>query len=342
VVDWQVVPTTPPDQYFTPDFTNPVIADGQLYVVNRYWFGPNEASPDQHLLRAYDTTTGDERWAFTIPQGPGRSVPTRPAIGDGVVLVGQGRRLHAVGIAEGSEAWSRRLDGAIDAIYPTRDRTYVKAHWSVVALNARSERTWTREFDAFPETLARGNDNLYVAAGRRLLALNPATGDVRWQRMLPAVAGGYAVKSLVTVADGVFALQNGGDLHAFSETGTHVRHADGRYRSLSTDGSRLYARTEGTLRALAVTTGTKEWEVRCEDLADCDSAGGFRKPVVTDTALYSSHSSGRLVAVRPTTGTVLWTLDAPTDFDHLSLGSDAIYGVGFEFEPLVKLRSSEA
>jgi hypothetical protein len=49
-----------------------------------------------------------------------------------------------------------------------------------------------------------------------------------------------------------------------------------------------------------------------------------------------------LVAVRPTTGTVLWTLDAPTDFDHLSLGSDAIYGVGFEFEPLVKLRSSEA
>lgn len=339
-VDWQVVPSTPPDQSFSPDFTVPVINDDRLYTVNRLWFGPNEEGPDQHFLRAYDTATGDELWEFTIPAESGRDIPTRPAIGDDVVLVGQGQRLHAVGIAEGVEQWSRELDESIEAVYPTRDQTFVKTNRSVVALNSDAAHAWTKKFEAFPETLAQGTANLYVTVSRRLLALDPTTGDVRWSQMLPAVDGGYAAKNLITVADGVFALQHSGDLYAFSKTGRQVWQADDQYGSLSTDGSRLYATAEDILRAFAVTTGDRLWELRCEDVKDCNSSGSFRKPVVTDSALYASHSSGRLVAVRPNNGTVLWSLEAPTDFDNLSLGPDAIYGVGFEFDPLVKLQPS--
>lgn len=343
VVDWQIVPKTPSDRPFTPNFTTPVIADGRLYTVKKHRFGANQASPDEHFLRAYDTSTGDERWEFTIPQGSGRSLPTRPAIGDEVVLVGRGQRLHAVGMAEGSEAWSQEFDKVIDAVYPMQDRTYVKAGWSLVTLNANTDRAWTKEFDAFPEILAQGPDNLYVAASRRLLALDPTTGNVRWQQTLPTVEGGYAIKRLITVAAGVFALQASGDLYAFSNTGRQVWHADDQYRSLSTDGSRVYARTmsEGMLRALAVPTGKPVWEVRCQDLPECESEGSFHKPVLTDTALYTSYSSGRVVAVRPTDGTIIWTVAGPTDFAHLSLGSDAIYGVGFGMDPLVKLRAAE-
>lgn len=340
MVDWQVVPTNPYEDRYTPEFTKPVIADGRLYTVNRLRFSTMVERPDRQFLRAYDATTGEELWEYAFQHGNSAFLPPSPVVGDGVVLVGHDQRLRAIGPAEGNEMWRRNLGEVIHAVYPGVDRTYVRAHRSVVAVNGNDTRAWTKEFEEFPGALARGDDNLYVAVSRRVLALDPATGDVRWRQTLPAVGGGHGVRSLVTVAGGVFVLQNSGDLYAFSGGGERIWRADDRCDSLSTDGSRLYAGTKGTLRALAVATGKKVWELRCGDLAGCDSASRFGKPAVTDSALYASLDSGLLAAVRPDDGTVLWSLDETTGFEHLALGSDAVYGVGSEDEPLVRLRPS--
>lgn len=343
VIDWQVDPTVPPDQdAYAPDFTEPVIAEGRLYTVNRLRITPEVERPEAHFLRAFDPETGEQAWEYTIEQGSGREIPTSPAVGDGVVFVGQGKRLHAVDPGTETTAWSRTFAESIDAVYPCRDWTYVQAHHSIVALAPDTERRWTKEFDSVPDTIATGTDNLYLTVSRQLVALDPTTGDVRWQQSLPAVEGGYAVKDLVAVEGGVFALQHSGDLHAYNTSGERVWGGEDRYQSISTDGVRLYAGGEGLLRALAVGTGATVWEVACEDIADCAGDSTFRKPVLTDTALYTSLTSGRLLAVRPTEGTIRWGFDAPMDGMHLSLGSEAIYAIGGELDPLVKLQAPEA
>lgn len=112
--------------------------------------------------------------------------------------------------------------------------------------------------------------------------------------------------------------------------------ADGAYQSLTSGGSRLFAGIEGVLRALCSKTGERMWEPTRDDLADCAAGSFFGKPALTDSAPYTSLDTGRLIAVRPTDGTVRWSLEEPTDFKHLSLGSDALSGVGVGSEPLVK------
>lgn len=333
--EWRIEPSVPPDQTrYTPEFTTPVIADGRLYTVNRLRFGTNVERPDRHFLRAYDAATGDERWERAIRHGSASSVPTNPAVGDRVVLVGHDRMLRAVGLASGTEAWRRTLGEPVHAVYPGRDRTYVRAHRSVVAIEATNELAW------FPGALARGDRNLYVAVSRRVLAFDPATGDLRWRRTLPAGDGGYGVRRLVTVAGGVLALQHSGDLYALTETRKEVWRADDRYDSMATDGTRVYAVTNGTLRSLDVVTGTRQWERRCADIAGCDPTGRFGQPVVTDGALYATLDPGGLVAVRPDDGTVRWRLDGTTNAQRLALGTDAIYGVGGRDDPLVRFGRS--
>lgn len=341
-VDWQVSPTTPPDQdHHPPDFTVPVIADGLLYTVNRLRATPEVERPEGHFLRAYDTTTGEAVWEYTVDHGSGTALPTPPAVGNGVVWVGQAERLHAVGMADGTEVESQQLPAPIDAIYPTRDRTYVTAGSSIVTVDPNTERIWTKQFETAPVTLAKGTDKLYAAVSRRVLALDPATGDPRWHKPLPAGGNEYTVNHLVTVAGGVLVLQHNGTLSTFTQTGTRGWRADGAYQSLSTDGSRVFAGMEDGLRALRSKTGERVWELTCDDLADCAAGSFFGKPAVTDSALYTSLDTGHLVAVRPTDATVLWSLEEPTGFKHLSLGSDALYGVGFESEPLVKLHGQK-
>lgn len=342
VIDWQVEPSVPPDEdHNAPEFTAAVIADGRVYTVNRLRVTPEIQRPEAHFLRAFDTTTGEEVWEYTIEHGSGRDIPTWPAVGDGVVFVGQEDRLYAVGLASGTEAWSRTFAEPIDAIYPSRAWTYVQAHHSIVALAADTEQRWSKEFESVPDTLATGTDTMYVTVSRQLFALDPPTGDVRWNKPLPAVGDGDAVKDLVAVEGGVFALQHSGDLYAYDTSGTRVWRSDARYQSIATDGERLYAGSEGLLRALAVGTGRPVWEVACEDVAECEADSTFRKPVVTEGAVYTSLPSGRLIAVRPTEGTIRWGLDTTMDVMHLSLGPDGIYTGGGELDPLVKLQAPE-
>ena len=342
VIDWQVDPTVPPDQdHYAPEFTEPVIADGRLYTVNRLRITPEVERPEAHFLRVFDTTTGEQAWEYPIEQGPDRGMPTSPAVGDGVVLVGQGTELYAVDPGTETEAWSRTFAEPIDAVYPSRDWTFVNAHHSIVALAPDTEQRWTKDVDSVPDAMATGTDAVYVAFNRQLLALDSTTGDVRWQASLPAGEDGIAVNHLLAVEGGVFALQHSGDLHAYNTAGERVWAGEERYQSISTDGARLYAGGDGLLRALSVGTGATVWEVDCEDVAECAAGSTFRKPVVTDTALYTSLTSGRLLALGPSDGTIRWGFDPPMDVMHLSLGSDAIYALGGELDPLVTLRAPE-
>lgn len=343
IVDWTVQePVEDDPEYFDPRLTPPVIADGRIYTTKRLTYGPEQSPPDQHYLMAYATTSGETRWKQPIRKGSSARFPTAPAIQGNTVFVGHDRILRAHDTAAGEEAWRRDLEGPIAAIFPTPDRTYVRTHRSVVAVGEDGTVHWTDDRSDFPGALALGTRNLYVGASRRLVALNPETGEVRWKRTLPAT-GGYGITRLVTVDGGVFALQNSGDLYTFDADGKPVWNPDGSYGAISTDGGRLYATVQeaGTLRTFDIATGRRLWELACTDVDGCDSAVHVGKPVVTGDAVYVPMDGGHLVAVRPADGSVRWRLDMARRVPVITLGENAMYSVGDYEESITRLSASE-
>lgn len=327
-VDWRIEePVEGDPDYFDPRLTHPVIADGRLYTTKQLTHGPNQAAPDQHYLVSFDAATGTERWQQPIRPGPAFKFPTAPALRGDMVYVGHDRRLRAHGTETGEERWRRDLGEPIHGIRHGPDRTYIRAHRSVYAVDGEGTVSWATDLDEFPGALALGPKNVYTGASRRLVALDPGTGDRRWERTLPATSA-YAIRRLVTAEGGVFVLQHSGDLSTFDDTGRPAWPPDGSYGSISTDGERLYAGGADGLRAFAVATGKRLWELSCPDLEGCGSARFVGKPAVTDGVVYVPIEGDILAAVDPRDGTATWTTTTERNVPRITLGMDAIYTVG--------------
>lgn len=330
--NWRVEPTAPPEEDpFALEFSGPVVTDGQVIAANRLLFTTNREAPDTQLVRAFDADTGEQTWKYTIgseSNPAARDLPTTPAVWDDVVLVGHGQTVHAVDMEVGTESWRRSLGTKVHAIVPTGPLAYVRAHRSIIVLHHDGSSAWTTPVEDFPYTLAVGHRHLYASVSRRILALDPEDGEELWRVEIPPVEGGYAVSRLVAVEGGIIAIQNSGDIWAFDEDAERRWRSDTRYDSFVTDGMRVYARSAGTLQALAVPTGEQLWELTCSDLPNCDGTTEFGPSVLNGDSLVITLDDGGLLGVTPADGTPRWSLNDVPPFEHLALDPNALYGVG--------------
>lgn len=319
-VAWRAAARRPASEsdIYDPVLEQAVVADGRVFAVNALYFGPQVELPGAQLLRAFDVASGEELWTHTVrDEEDGVPVPTGPVVGDGVVFFGTGETLHEVDPASGESVRTHSLPGAVETITPAGDRTYVVADDTVLVLGPDGDTEWSTAIPAHVGTRpALGPDRLYVgASSKQLYALDPATGDVIWRRTVghDGGDGGWAVYDVVAFATGVVVRRANETLYAYDDAGERVWYADGGYRSVATDGSRLYCgREAGSLRALDVATGEVRWK------RDWNGDGNVGRPVVADGRLYAANVvrpgpmqplPGRqpLLAADAATGEKLWT-----------------------------------
>lgn len=225
--------------------------DGTLYVAG-------------HGVRALSAASGEVRWTFR-PERPntedgetdGGPLPlyAAPAAVEGTVFVPGGigdAALCALDASEGSVRWRTELEG-----------------------------------DGLSKTPAVGPDAVYVPDGtRRLLALDRATGAIRWtvedfdaQVRTPAVAGdrlyvgtGNHVRSLTLDGETVWRS------NAIATSG-----------SIAVDGERVYASAENTLTAVDVDGGDQVWTAG----GDVPRTLALGPPAVDDGAVYVGRQGDR-------------------------------------------------
>ncbi len=167
-----------------------------------------------------DAVTGDERWRADT----GRTLRADPAVVDlatGAVGVGDtGGRLHTFDAASGvSLAEPASLGGEIAGPALAIDGlVIVVPRPDVVALNADGEawRTTTGEPNRVP--MVARNGVLYVDASPDLVAIDLATGTVRWRYTSPAVVVTFGIGEHLAIAG-----MHTGDVHGIDlDTGERL------------------------------------------------------------------------------------------------------------------------
>lgn len=204
----------------------------------------------------------------------------------------------AVPLLPAETAWLVTLDrlpsagGALD-----ESRVYVPLQdGGIVAIDRRNgRRVWHRDaHTVVPLTVANGR--LYVATGDALLAIDPATGDMRWQVSLPTVAAGPALASgdlvLVPVASGaVVAIDPADGTPRWDQPAG----AAGR-TFLARAGDQVYASASSRLMALAIADGRRAWTLTLPGTLGPPAPGPGRVFVgSTDNYLSALSPAGRLL-----------------------------------------------
>jgi len=314
---------------YDPVFGPPVVADGRVYIANGLTYGPQLSLPHRQQFRAFDAATGEELWTHEISdETDGVPEPEDAVVGEDAILVAAGQRLRVLDPATGEARRTQTFPDGIETVTPAGDRTYVVADDTVHALGPDGDTEWTTtatvHVGARP---ALGTDHLYVGgSSKQLYALDPATGDVRWNRTVEHHSGDgpLAVYDVVAVGGGVLVRRANETVYAYDDAGEQVWYSTGGYRSLATDGSRVYCgRETGAVRALDVATGDRRWE------REYGLDGGVERPIVAGDRL-SLTDGESLVAARSDNGTEDWRTRA--DAGNLVAGSDGLVGVGYSAE----------
>ncbi|MFP4274339.1 MAG: PQQ-binding-like beta-propeller repeat protein [Paracoccaceae bacterium] len=248
---------------------------------------------------------GTPRWRAAHPQLSGLSPAWSVPIGSGD---SQRHRITVDPVAD---------DGRIFAI---------DSQNMLSAVSAAGEPLWTRDLtpardrsgEAHGGGMAIGDGVLYVASGfGRLLALDPASGDVLWDQKLQAPGTGKP-----TYYDGLIYLV-AGDTTAWAleaETGrirwqlegaSDVNNVSGGPAPALTDELAIFAYGSGEVQAVFRKGGLARWNAVVAGQRDghavslvTDITGG---PVIEGEMVYAANNSGRLVAMRRDSGDRVWT-----------------------------------
>ena len=276
-----------------------------------------------------DAETGAVRWAFD----PGPTIESSPAVVGATAYVGSDDGYcYALDATDGSVQWATRTDGLVRAAPAVDDRSvYVgTVAESLYALD-RSDGTeqWRVGLSGPVQAPTVADGRLYVGDfSRTVHAIDPTDGSVRWQ----ATGDEQRFVALtVTVANGLVYAGANAVLRAFdaadgSAVWTQEIGEQSRVQSPSVVGADgLFVSIGDSLRAFDPADGTPLWSVR--------TGGSNQPPVVRDGTVYAP--GGRdVVALDAATGAEQWSATVGEDL-RLAVG-DAVYGVGFD-TPLVAL-----
>ena len=175
--------------------SSPAVAGDRIYVGDR-----------GGLLHVLDLRTGKEEWTYDA----GAPVRTTPTVVDGVAYVTtETGELHAIDLSSHARRWL--LGGVAPAAVPAVNGNVVYIGLASGSFTARSaadgEERWSVEIGGDGSMVALRPGTAYVASTGQavLIALDLATGSIRWRTelpsaplMSPAVSGG----AVFTVIDG--------------------------------------------------------------------------------------------------------------------------------------------
>ncbi|MFC7044079.1 PQQ-binding-like beta-propeller repeat protein [Halobacteriaceae archaeon GCM10025711] len=311
----------------------PTVRDGTVYA----------GSGDGNLY-ALAPDDGSERWRFDTGAVffGGTGYPDRsPLVADGTVYAVSGDQsgahgddfgVYAVDAASGEEQWSYTrsypkfltLLGVVDglALVVTSDDALGPTGESLLALDAATgEVRWTAEVGD-SQGVAIGAGAVYVAAYRRLYAIDLADGTERWRRDFEGgtVGPGFA-------GDTVFAGSEDYDspaVHAFDPaTGEVQWSVEGWAITSLLAADALYLGGENV--ASYAPDGTERWR---------HDAGGLigRVPVTAGT-LYVG--SGTVTALSAADSSVRWTFDVDAEYGAAEAADDRVVAVTRQGQPVL-------
>lgn len=311
----------------------PTVHDGTVYA----------GSGDGNLY-ALAPDDGSERWRFDTGAVffGGTGYPDRsPLVADGIVYAVSGDQsgahgddfgVYAVDAATGQEQWSYTrgypkfltLLGVVDglALVVTSDDALGPTGESLLALDAATgEVRWTAEVGD-SEGVAIGAGAVYVAAYQRLYAVDLADGTERWHREFEGgtVGPGFA-------ADTVFAGSEDYEspaVHAFDPETGEVRWSveDWIVTSLQAADA-LYVGGEHV--ASYAPDGTERWRY--------DAGGLIGRVPVTAGTLYVG--SGTVVALSTADGGVRWSFDVDAEYGAAEAADDRVVAVSRQGQPVL-------
>ncbi|KKK67774.1 hypothetical protein LCGC14_2950700, partial [marine sediment metagenome] len=276
-----------PAEQIAPDTARAIAFPGQVEVTR---WTHRAAGPDHVLPHAALSATPRLIWSADIGEGEGRKhrITADPVSADGRIFTVDSRaRVMAHGL-DGRPLWSADLtppgDGADDAsgagLALAGNRLYVSTGFGgLTALDtATGAEVWRQELDAAATGAPTVRDDLVYVVTRdaRAWAVEAANGRVRWTLDgTPSVAG--VVDGAAPAVDGRMAVFPFGS----TELVAVLREGGTQLWKGNVAGSRLgpvYAR-----------------------IADISG-----DPVITDGLLYAGNPSGRIAALDPSTGDVVW------------------------------------
>ena len=229
------------------------VADGSVYSVHGL-----SQSYDWSTVHALDATTGTRQWAFERDRLLGvtgfleQAVVVRsteyfePEHAHDTPEEPLETRVHAVDRESGDSRWTVSVRGFSDLVTGS-DGTYVAHERSLSAFGPGGEERWQTQFSAEVRSVTTVAGSLVLALGSStddssLVGLS-ADGAVRWRRSI-------STRVLVPRDDRVYVMDD--SVAAVTADGRIAWQVDayGHYPLLSTDGSRLYTRTNAEMNAI--------------------------------------------------------------------------------------------
>lgn len=258
-----------------------------------------------------------------------------PVIADGVMYIGTGRGLLALDIKTGAELWRAWGFGggpAIDGDGLIVRNEIGQADGLTLARIRRSDGSvvWTAETGqqnvAWYPVIADGT--VYMPSGPKdLIALDPATGAVKWRTALDApasrsaaVAGGMAYVGDQTGK--LYAIEtSSGAIRWTYQTGAATLGvpsvANGEVYVSSKDGS------SNAYEAIDAATGALTWRFVTP------SGSGFFYAAVDDATVYAPSLDGTLYALDAKTGALRWTFKTGAELSAApAIVGDTLYLAG--------------
>ncbi|AKG53627.1 cell surface protein [Dehalogenimonas sp. WBC-2] len=166
-----------------------------------------------------------------------------------------------------------------------------------------------------------GDDLYYATLTGRLISLDIATGNPRWQYDMENAKGVYGSPLVVgdtvyiaTYSGFIFAVNSAGNLKWKYPTDTKLPHSV--VTGLVYDSGRLYyGSTDGKVYALDADSGAKVWEFTTEDKI-------WASPVVDDGVLYIGSFDNHFYALSADSGSELWDFEAEGVFTASAIIAD--------------------
>jgi outer membrane protein assembly factor BamB/chitodextrinase len=155
---------------------SPVVAAGKVIV-------PFKTSASVYAL---DEFTGSLLWRFSLPDPNNSSIYSSPAVDGGLVMFGSNnRRLYALDIETGAEAWNFSTKGKVQGSPCVHGGTvyFGSEDWKLYALNLQNgTKRWERNtYGEITSTPAYANGKLFFGTlNGTFFALDAETGDPIW------------------------------------------------------------------------------------------------------------------------------------------------------------------
>ena len=186
-------------QYSSTFSPSPIYESGTLYT----------ASFDGQIY-AMEPTSGAIKWQFS--NSTRKAFASSFTIRNNTIYIGaEDSTLYSIDANSGTIKWKRRVGGFV-LVSPAVDngKVYASASNNVAyAIDATTGvELWNNGFGGYYSTIAAANGTLYVTRSNSLVALDGATGALKWQRDYYPIRGGlsYNERSTILVKDDILYL----------------------------------------------------------------------------------------------------------------------------------------